>query len=64
MKSMTVTPRSRFLIKVGSEYHLISISFNRLLLAVRLMAPFGTNSMEQDKVHEIKSFAHQRYVPW
>ena len=41
MKSITVAPRSGFFIKDGSDYHLISIPFNRLLLAVRLIPPFG-----------------------
>ena len=41
MKLTTVAPRSGFLIKDGSEYHLISISFNTLLLVVCLVAPFG-----------------------
>ena len=43
MKSITGAPRSGFLIKDGSEYHLISISFDRLLLAVHLIAQFGLN---------------------
>ena len=43
--------------KDGSEYLLLAISFDRLLLAVCL-----TNPVEQHKVHEIKRFAHQRSV--
>ena len=39
--TIIVAPRSGFLLEDGSEYHLISISFNRLLLAVRLIASFG-----------------------
>ena len=43
MKSVTVAPRSGVPIKDGSEYLLISISFSRLLIAVRPIAPFGIN---------------------
>ena len=43
MKSLTVAPRSGFPLNYGREYLLISISFSRLLLAVRLIAPFGLN---------------------
>ena len=43
MKSVIVAPRSGFLIKDGSKHHLISISFNSLLLALCLIAPFGKN---------------------
>ena len=41
MKLIIVAPRLGFFIKDGSKYYLISMSFNRLLLAVRLIAPFG-----------------------
>ena len=56
MKSVTVAPRSGFLIKDTSEYLLISILFNRLLLAICLDK---TNPLEQHKFHEIKRFPHQ-----
>ena len=60
MKSVAVPPRSGFPIKDGSEYLLILISFSRLLIAVRLIAPFGLkNTKEQHKLHEIKRFTHQ-----
>ena len=40
LKSATVAPSLGFPIKDGIEYLLISISFNRLLLAVCLVVPF------------------------
>ena len=59
-KSVTVAPRLGFSIDDGSEYHLISISFKRLLLAVCLTAPLDkTSPVEQHKFHEIKCFSHQ-----
>ena len=46
--------------KDGSEYLLIPILFNWLLLAVCLYLHLNkTNSVEQHKVPEIKHFAHQ-----
>ena len=41
VKSVTVALRSEFLIKDSSEYLLITISFNRLLLVICLIVPFG-----------------------
>ena len=43
MKSVTVAQRSVFPVKDYSKYLLISISFNRLLLAVCIIAPFEQN---------------------
>ena len=43
MKSVTVAQRSVFPVKDYSKYLLISISFNRLLLAVCIIAPLEQN---------------------
>ena len=68
MKLVTVAPRSGFASKDGSEYLLISISFNRLLLAVCLITPSGylfypqssrdkkCKEHKKHRVHEIKRF--------
>ena len=60
MKSVTVSPRSGFLVKDSNDYFLFLILFNRLLSADASHDRLDkTHSPEQHKVQEIKRFTHQ-----